>query len=143
MNLETVERVVALLDEFPVSEIEISDAGSRILVKRGTPVITLPASIAVAEPAPEDQPQTGDAAHEAQDNSGILVGAEIVGIFHHATPPVHAGILVNEGQPLGHIEAMKLLHEVTAPSDGRIAEVLQEDGRAVEYGSILFRIIPE
>jgi len=53
-----------------------------------------------------------------------------------------AGSAVTEGQALGQIESMKLLHEVTAPVAGTIAEVLLDDGHAVEYGSALFRIIP-
>lgn len=143
MNLETVERMIALLDEFPVSEIEVTDNNSRIAVTRGTPVAPPPASLSAAEPADNVGYQPDETAPEGQDDTGILVGAEIVGIFHHATPPARAGILVNEGQALGYIESMKLLHDVMAPADGRVAEVLQEDGRAVEYGSILFRIIPE
>jgi acetyl-CoA carboxylase biotin carboxyl carrier protein len=143
MNLETVERIVAILDELPVAEIEVSAGGSRIAVKRGTPVAAPPASLSLAEPAPIEQPASVEAEDESAEDSGILVGSEIVGIFHHMRPPLRAGSVVTEGQPLGHIEAMRLTHDIIAPSAGRIAEVFLEDGRAVEYGSVIFRIVPE
>jgi biotin carboxyl carrier protein len=144
MNLETIERIVAILEEFPVAEIEVSTAGSRIAVKRGTPVAQPSASLSLADPVPaEPAASAEDAGEEMAEEPGIFVGSEIVGIFHHMRPPLRAGSSVTEGQPLGHIEAMKLMHDLVAPASGRIAEVFLEDGRAVEYGSVIFRIAPE
>lgn len=144
MNLETIERIVAMLEEYPVREIEMSTADSRIAVKRGTPAYQTPASLAPASAPSSDEPGGEQSAVDfvAPENAGTVVLAEIVGIFHHLRPPVIAGTSVNEGQAVGQIESMKLLHEVSAPVAGVVAEVLLDDGHAVEYGSALFRIIP-
>jgi len=142
MNLETIERIVALLEEYPVREIELSTADSRIAVKRGTQAHQSLVSLIAPPHAEEPHGEQGAAEFVTPENAGTVVVAEIVGIFHHMRPPIIAGTSVNEGQAVGQIESMKLLHEVSAPVAGVVAEVLLDDGHAVEYGSALFRIIP-
>jgi biotin carboxyl carrier protein len=153
MNLEYVERVIALLDEFPVAEIEVSESGRRIAISRGLPAVKSqpPHSLQGAQdPSTDAQIEVhyGDPSNSVTDRiavalPGVIVEAQVVGIFRHATPPLRAGTAVSEGQVLGAIESMRLLHDVFSPIQGRIAEVVQDDGRAVEYGSELFHIIPE
>lgn len=144
MNLETIERIVAMLEEYPIREIEMSTADCRIAVKRGTQAYQAPVSLAPASAPLSAEPDGDQNAAEfvTPENAGTVVVAEIVGIFHHMRPPIVSGASVSEGQAVGQIESMKLLHEVSAPVAGVVAEVLLDDGHAVEYGSALFRIIP-
>ena len=64
----------------------------------------------------------------------------MVGIFHHAEPPLPYAAVVAPGQVVGSIESMKLMNEVLAEAGGRVTEVLVEDGAPVEYGQALFRL---
>ncbi len=76
---------------------------------------------------------------------GNLVKSPLVGRFYiapaaDAEPFVKVGEAVKKGQTLAVVEAMKLMNEIECEYDGVVAEVLVEDGEAVEYGQPLFRI---
>jgi acetyl-CoA carboxylase biotin carboxyl carrier protein len=77
-----------------------------------------------------------------QDNSGAWITAPMVGIFHPAKKPVAVGSEVTSGQVVGLIESMKLMNDVTADAEGRITDVLVENGQPVQYGQRLFRVAP-
>ena len=80
--------------------------------------------------------------------SGLsYICAELVGTFYHASEPgakpfIVAGDLVEPGQQVGILEAMKLMTPVKADLSGRIAEILIADGEAVEYGQPLLAVEP-
>ena len=71
-----------------------------------------------------------------------MVIAPMVGIFHHADPPVGVGLAVKAGQVIGIIESMKLMNDLRSEESGTITSVNIEDGRAVEYGQTLFEVEP-
>lgn len=96
----------------------------------------------VAPAAPEPAAQTPAAAPEPK---GTEVTAPMVGVFYAAPAPgdepfVHVGSKVKAGETLCIIEAMKVLNEVTAESDGEVLEICVADGDLVEFGSCLMRI---
>ena len=71
----------------------------------------------------------------------------MVGTFYRAPSPdnpnyVEVGAQVKKGAVLCIVEAMKLMNEIEAETDGRVAEILAENGQPVEYGQPLFRIEP-
>ena len=73
------------------------------------------------------------------------VKSPMVGVFYQAPSPeadpyVHVGSKVKKGDVLCVIEAMKLLNEITADTDGEIVDVCVENGQLVEYGQVLFKI---
>ena len=81
----------------------------------------------------------------AVEPAGRLICSPVVGIFYAAAAPdqdpfVSPGSVVAAGAPLGIIEAMKLVNEVTSPADGVVIEILVDNGQRVEYGQPLFRI---
>ncbi|NLC84715.1 MAG: biotin/lipoyl-binding protein [Ruminococcaceae bacterium] len=81
----------------------------------------------------------------AVEPAGRLICSPVVGIFYAAAAPdqdpfVSPGSVVAAGAPLGIIEAMKLMNEVTSPADGVVIEILVDNGQRVEYGQPLFRI---
>ncbi len=143
MNLDAVEQIVALLGEYPVSEIRVEQEGQSICVRKGAPAFVSPAppqalpAVAEAVPMPVASAET-DAGPES-----LALTAPMVGLFHHARPPIRYGALLTPGQIVGNIESMKLMNEVTAEPGGRVLEVLIEDGSPVEYGQALFRLSPE
>lgn len=96
----------------------------------------------VAPAAPEPAAQTPAAAPEPK---GTEVTAPMVGVFYAAPAPgdepfVRVGSKVKAGETLCIIEAMKVLNEVTAESDGEVLEICVADGDLVEFGSCLMRI---
>lgn len=96
----------------------------------------------VAPAAPEPAAQTPVAAPEPK---GTEVTAPMVGVFYAAPAPgdepfVHVGSKVKAGETLCIIEAMKVLNEVTAETDGEVLEICVADGDLVEFGSCLMRI---
>lgn len=100
------------------------------------------AAPATAPVAPEPAAQAPAAAPEPQ---GVEVTAPMVGVFYAAPAPgdepfVHVGSKVKAGETLCIIEAMKVLNEVTAESDGEVLEICVADGDLVEFGSCLMRI---
>ena len=100
------------------------------------------AAPAVAPAAPEPAAQTPAAAPEPK---GTEVTAPMVGVFYAAPAPgdepfVHVGSKVKAGETLCIIEAMKVLNEVTAETDGEVLEICVADGDLVEFGSCLMRI---
>lgn len=140
MNLDYIEQIVAVLGEFPVSEISVEQGGQRIHARRpltlAAPESSMQEHAALGEAAVP--PSAEPAAEPAPDPARTLL-APMVGIFHHAEPPLSFATPVRLGQVIGYIESMKLMNEVLAEDVGKITDVLIEDGAPVEYGQPLFR----
>lgn len=142
MNLELVEQIVALVGEYPVSEISIEQDGQRVCVRR--PLTALPLAAAETPPATVTEIFDAEARAEAlpviAPEEARMLLATMVGIFHHAEPPLPYAAQVRSGQIIGYIESMKLMNDVVAEEGGRVTDVLVEDGAPVEYGQALFRL---
>lgn len=138
-----VEQIVGLLSAYPVSEITLEQDGAKVFVRRvATPVAALPEMALPPAEAPRTEAEPLPPAEDAEADALILT-APMVGLFHHLGAPVRYGGSVAAGQTVGHIESMKLMNDVLSEHAGRVAEVLVEDGAAVEYGQPLFRLTPQ
>ena len=145
MELAQIEELAVLLREHPISEIEVSRQGSRIHLKKGAAVAMTAAPNSVDASLPTstaDDTAAVELSTAVIDNS-ILVSSEMVGLFHHAVPPIRVGATIKEGQTVGNVESMKLMNEVKSEVGGQVAEVLIEEGEPVDYGRQLFRIVPK
>lgn len=115
-------------------ELERASAARPVAVPMPMPgAVTAPAVAPVAMPAAAPEPK------------GTEVTAPMVGVFYAAPAPgdepfVHVGSKVKAGETLCIIEAMKVLNEVTAETDGEVLEICVADGDLVEFGSCLMRI---
>lgn len=125
-------------------ELERASAAQPVAVPMPMPsAMTAPVAAPAAAPAaPEPAAQAPAAAPELM---GAEVTAPMVGVFYAAPAPgdepfVHVGSKVKAGETLCIIEAMKVLNEVTAESDGEVLEICVADGDLVEFGSCLMRI---
>jgi len=144
MNLELVEQIVALMGEYPVSEISVEQDGRRVCVRKPLTVTAPPPPPIRLSPEEIGEPSAAsmEAAEleVAAEQERQTLTATMVGIFHHADPPVPYAAVIETGQRIGYIESMKLMNDVLAEAGGRVIEVLVEDGAPVEYGQSLFRL---
>ena len=136
MNLELTEKIVALLGEYPVSEITIETQNSRVHVVKPLGSVASPPAAETARPPEDVETLVVEVAPEP-----IRLSSPMVGVFYHTEPPLPFAAEIKPGQVVGSIESMKLMNDVRAESAGRIADILIEDGAPVEYGQTLFRLI--
>jgi len=147
VDRDAVRRVIDLLAESSAGEIEIADGETSVRVQR-PPIMAAPAAAAPATPVEGAEAPPAEAAVEAPpaDEGPVeYVTAGLVGLFHHgrshgSAPLVSVGDEVARGQVIGTIEALRKLTDVVAVCSGVIAEVLVDDGEAVQYGDRLFAI---
>ena len=90
----------------------------------------------------EESTQSQSEKHETE---GKVITSPLVGVFYAAPAEdadafVQVGDTVKKGQVLAIVEAMKLMNEIESDYDGTIAEILVENGQAVEYGQPLFKL---
>lgn len=152
MDLRKIKSLLDLVAESGVAEFEICEGPDRIRVINHpqTPVqvvqTTAPAPVAVAAPAapaPAAQPAAAEPAEPKVE--GTPLTSPMVGTFYRAPSPgakpfVEVGDTVKKGQTVCIIEAMKLLNEVEAETDGVVKEICVGNGQPVEYGQNLLII---
>ena len=109
------------------------------------PAAAAPAAVAVPElPAPTAA-EAAAASAAAEEAAGHVVKSPMVGTFYRASSPgaksfVEVGNVVQEGDTICIIEAMKILNEIEADKSGTVTRILCENGQAVEYGQPLLVI---
>ncbi|MEJ2385268.1 MAG: acetyl-CoA carboxylase biotin carboxyl carrier protein [Xanthomonadales bacterium] len=152
MDIRKIKKLIELLEESSLSEIEIVEGEESVRLSRtaGAAPVALPhyaPPVAAAAPAPPS------AAPEAADDGpqedavpeGELVRAPMVGTFYAASTPdadpfVKPGQQVSEGETLCIIEAMKMFNQIEAETSGTVVAVLAENGQPVEFDQPLFVI---
>lgn len=154
MDIRKVKKLIELLDESGIAEIEIHEGEESVRISRFSQTLQaapVPATVvhaaAVMPPVPEGEPDTSATAVSGHDATpaGHTVKSPMVGTFYEAASPgakafVEVGSVVKSGDTLCIIEAMKMLNQIEADKDGRIAARLVENGRPVEFGQPLFVI---
>ena len=147
MDLRKLKKLIDLVQESGISELEITEGEEKVKIVKGggvlsaaTPVPAAPASPAAAEAGAAAEATTEDAAAE-----GHIVTSPMVGTFYRSPSPdakafVEVGQTVKEGQTICIIEAMKLMNEIEADASGVVKAILVENGQPVEYGQPLFVI---
>jgi len=146
MDLRKLKKLIDLVQESGIAELEITEGEERVRIvknasqgRQSQPALSVDtASLPVAAPA-------AAAPEVPAAPEGHVVKAPMVGTFYRAASPgakpfVEVGDAVKKGQPICIIEAMKLMNEIEADSDGVVTEILVENGQPVEYGEPLFVI---
>lgn len=150
MDLRKLKKLIDLVEESGIAEIEVTEGEEKVRITRTTaaaaPVYAAPApaSAPVAAPAAAPAAATPAAAPAARDLSNAQK-SPMVGTFYRAPGPnaaafVEVGQQVKAGDTLCIIEAMKLMNEIEAEKSGVVKEILVENGTPVEYGEPLFII---
>ena len=147
MDIRKVKKLVELLEESGIAEIEIHEGEESVRISRGTPVtaaVAVPPTPVAAVPETPAPPGT-PTEKEPDLPSGHKVSSPMVGTFYEAPAPgqksfVEVGDTVSEGDTLCIIEAMKMLNQIEADKAGVVKARLVENGQPVEYGQALFVI---
>lgn len=151
-EIERIRRLVELMKEHDLSEVDLRESRQRIRICRGPKVVAgaapavaaaLPAPAAPAQSAPAAAPKPASAPAESANTT--LIKSPMVGTFYSrlnpkAEPYVKVGDSVSASTIVCIIEAMKVFNEIPAEVSGKIVEVLVEDGEAVEFDKPLFRV---
>ncbi len=153
MDFEFIERVVRLVEEAEIGELEVEGPeGLRLVVKKVAPQVAPPpppmyAPVPAPGTPPMQQPAPGKegAPAEEEDASLDVIKAPMVGTFYRAPSPdsppyVDTGQKVEPSTIVCILEAMKVMNEIKAGMSGTIVEILAENGQPVEYGQPLFKI---
>jgi acetyl-CoA carboxylase biotin carboxyl carrier protein len=148
MDLRKLKKLIDLVEESSITELEINDAEERVrIVKNGGAsnqhAYVPPPVVPAAAAAPGTAAATVSLEPELPE--GDVLKAPMVGTFYRASSPgaepfVEVGSVVKVGDTLCIIEAMKLLNEIEAEDAGTVKAILIENGQPVEYGEPLFII---
>jgi acetyl-CoA carboxylase biotin carboxyl carrier protein len=158
MDLRKIKKLIELLEESQLAEIEIHEGEESVRLTRqhahppGAQTFALPPQM--PQPAPASTaavPQQATAASQAEDKGeeslpeGEVVRSPMVGTFYNSPSPeadafVKVGSSVSSGDTLCLVEAMKMFNQIEAEFSGKVMAVLVEDGQPVEFDQPLFVI---
>lgn len=145
LDLQAIRDLALIAGEFGLTEIEADPSGRiRIVRPAGTGEVEMVAAPRPAAPAIALAPPPPV---ETTAQPGTSITSPFVGTFYRAPSPdadafVEVGKVVKKGQVVCIVEAMKLMNEIEAEADGKVAEILVKNGEHVEYGQALIRLTP-
>lgn len=146
MNIKEIKEMINLMNEFNLMELEVEKEGMRIKLKRAGPgeaanaplIIEKEVSREIPAPVPSQQTQPSSV-------KTVEIKTPMVGTFYRtpspeAAPYVDIGQVIEPGQIICIIEAMKLMNEIKSEIKGKITEILVENAEPVEFGQPLFLV---
>ncbi len=150
MDIRKVKKLIELLDESGIAEIEITEGEESVRISRYSPNAPV-AAAAPAAPAPvasalaAASPAATPAAPVEAEEDGYEIKAPMVGTFYAASSPgaapyVQVGDRVQEGDTICIIEAMKMMNQIEADVSGVIKSIRMQNGEPVEFGQTLIVI---
>lgn len=152
MDLRKLKKLIDLVEESGIAEIEVTEGEEKVRITRTTaaqpvysaPVQQQPAVMAAPAAVPAEAAPTAAVPAAGPDLSKAMK-SPMVGTFYRAASPtsapfVEVGQTVNAGDTLCIIEAMKLMNEIEADHSGVVKEILVSNGQPVEFGEPLFII---
>jgi len=147
MDIRKVKKLMELLEESGMSEIEIKEGEESVKISRygNSPAPAQhPIQSFVQQQAPVSSAPTSQTAspNEQPQETGQSVTSPMVGTFYSAPSPtakpfVSIGQKINQRDTVGIIEAMKIMNQIESDQSGTVIEILVKDGEAVEFGQSL------
>lgn len=136
MNESDIRKYANLMSELGLTGLEVTENDRVVRLERNPAPQTA---------APVQTVQVGDVPQSAANEDLIEISSPMVGVFYatpaeDADPYVQVGDRVKKGQTLCIVEAMKLMNEIVAETDGQIVEICAQNGQVVDFGCPLFRI---
>jgi acetyl-CoA carboxylase biotin carboxyl carrier protein len=148
MDIRKVKKLIELLDESGIAEIEITEGEESVRISRYSahaPAAPAPAVAAAPVAAAPSAAAPAAAPTAVVEEDGFEVTAPMVGTFYSASSPgaaayVQVGDRVSEGDTLCIIEAMKMMNQIESDVSGVIKSIRIQNGEPVEFGQVLFVI---
>jgi len=149
MDIRKVKKLIELLEESDVAEIEIHEGEESVRISRASSVppamMSAPMAVHAAPAAPPVAAPAAAAPAAPKEPEGHVIRSPMVGTFYRAPSPgakpfVVEGQSVSSGETLCIIEAMKILNQIESDESGKVLEILVENGQPVEYNEPLFVI---
>ncbi len=147
MDIRKVKKLIELLEESGIAEIEIHEGEESVRISRQVANAVVAAPAAIAAPVAAAAPATSEPAAETakEEISGHVVKSPMVGAFYSSASPtakafVEVGQTVAVGDTLCIIEAMKLMNQIESDKAGVVKAILVDNGQPVEYNQPLFVI---
>ena len=156
MNLKEIKEIIGLMNENDLTEIEVEREGSKIKIRRAStefvetvvrPSPGLPQYKVETHPASAGQPASPSSAGENNGKPTKNISSPMVGTLYLSPSPessafTDVGQIVEVGQVVCIVEAMKLMNEIKSEVRGRVVEVKANNAEPVEFGQVLFVVEP-
>ncbi|MEC6825070.1 acetyl-CoA carboxylase biotin carboxyl carrier protein [Photobacterium piscicola] len=145
MDIRKIKKLIELVEESGIAELEISEGEESVRISRSVPVTAMPQQYAVAPMAAPVQaapvaeaPASFQAPEAPVVASGHKVLSPMVGTFYRAPSPeaknfIEVGQSINIGDTLCIVEAMKMMNQIQADKAGKIVAILAQEGDAIEF----------
>ena len=156
LNLKEIKELIKIIDETEISELNLESDGVKVSIRKGPSVVTgVPVTAAArpegivntaVQPAPTSEvPIVNNTPEPIVQENTEKITSPMVGTFYRAPSPdadayVNVGDKVKVGQAVCILEAMKLMNEIESEVEGKIIQILVENGQPVEFGQPLFII---
>jgi len=141
--IKRVEDLIHMLEGTTIGELELTEAGMEIIIRRRLDMMMTPIpNLQLGVPS-----APGSAGRVTRGDSGVAVFAPLTGVYYAAPSPtsppfVAVGDLVEVGQAVALVEAMKVFNEIQAEVAGRVTALVATNGNVVQKGDVLMRIEP-
>jgi acetyl-CoA carboxylase biotin carboxyl carrier protein len=146
-ELDRIRRLVELMEEHDLTEVDLAEDEQQIRICRGPRIAAAPAAIvpAAAPPTPSPAPASAAQSKSADGANIAVIKSPMVGTFYSRPNPkaeafVKVGDRVDTSTVVCIVEAMKVFNEIPAEVRGKIVAVLVSDGDAVEFDKPLFKV---
>lgn len=149
MDIRKVKKLIELLEESGIDELEIHEGEESVRISRHSKQVAMQQPYYAQPPMPAPAapaPAAADATPAQPKLNGTVVRSPMVGTFYRASSPesasfVEVGQNVKKGDILCIVEAMKMMNHIEAETSGTIESILVENGQPVEYDQPLFTIV--
>ena len=152
MDIRKVKKLIELLEESGIAEIEIHEGEESVRISRGgsapmpQTVVNVP-SVDASSSLKTQLSTNENSSSDDYSDEGEVITAPMVGIFYSSPSPdqppfINKGQNIKTGDVLCIIEAMKIMNQIEAEIDAKLVRILVENGDPVEYGQPLFVITP-
>ncbi|NLZ43317.1 MAG: acetyl-CoA carboxylase biotin carboxyl carrier protein [Clostridia bacterium] len=149
IKINEIKELIELVEKTGLTELRLETSGTKVVIKKEAPVVAAPVAAPVQVQAAEtQQPPVVAEAITAQEEkklpeNQVTINSPMVGTFYRAPSPeaeafVQEGQIVEPGQELCIIEAMKLMNTIESDFRGRVLKIMVENAQPVEYGQPLF-----
>ncbi len=144
--LERVEEIIQVLEGSSVSELELSEGDLEITIRRQPDMVLVSAPTQFIATNGTNGTVV-ESSRSGREDKSVAIAANLTGVYYSAASPttpqfVNVGEMVQVGQVVALIEAMKVFNEITAEVSGRVTALVATNGSVVQKGEVLLRVEP-